>query len=302
MKTFKNLFLSVAACALFLVLTGAGTLRAQAATNYCIYPVNGEWKYSVGDYAANAGTYALSGLPSVIKDGDTVAVLGTSTNKEVSVNVTLARVDYVGTSGLVLYTKGIAECNVTSGSAVAVHGGVEQAKVYGTAAVTFYDDVQELSLPVDAGLQPTCNINCLGTVAHALKTEADANNFHVYNVQKGRLDIQNGVLRTDAKYYATTPSATNASSEASKWAPVFNAVYYASVYPDLKAAFGYDESALLKHFLTYGMKEGRQATAGFNVQAYKARYEDLQKAFGDDLSLYYRHYVEFGKAEKRSAT
>ena len=84
------------------------------------------------------------------------------------------------------------------------------------------------------------------------------------------------------------------------YAPVFDAAYYAGRYPDLMAAFGGDEAALFRHFIDFGMKEGRQACGLFNVWAYRERYPDSQEAFGADLPLYYRHYLQFGREEKRS--
>lgn len=82
---------------------------------------------------------------------------------------------------------------------------------------------------------------------------------------------------------------------------VFDPSYYSSRYPDLKAAFGTDESKLLAHFISNGMSEGRQAIKTFDVQYYKNKYPDLQKAFGNDLKQYYIHYIEHGYAEKRQA-
>lgn len=43
-----------------------------------------------------------------------------------------------------------------------------------------------------------------------------------------------------------------------EYSAVFDAAYYADRYPDLKTAFGNDDSALLQHFIQYGMAEGRQ--------------------------------------------
>lgn len=82
---------------------------------------------------------------------------------------------------------------------------------------------------------------------------------------------------------------------------VFNAQYYSSKYPDLKAAFGTNEAALLAHFTVYGMNEGRQAISTFNVQYYKSKYPDLQKVFGNNLKAYYLHYIEYGYKEGREA-
>lgn len=90
-----------------------------------------------------------------------------------------------------------------------------------------------------------------------------------------------------------------APANAADYAAVFDYTYYLNCYPDLQAVIGADEAALLNHFLTCGMAEGRQGCAEFNVQYYKERYVDLQAAFGDNLPAYYMHYMTCGKAEGR---
>ena len=85
------------------------------------------------------------------------------------------------------------------------------------------------------------------------------------------------------------------------YASVFNASYYLNRYPDLKATFGSDEIAALRHFVNYGMREGRQASADFSVQVYMARYADLANAFGNNLPEYYYHYISLGESEHRAA-
>lgn len=86
------------------------------------------------------------------------------------------------------------------------------------------------------------------------------------------------------------------------YSAVFDAAHYANRYPDLKAAFGNDESALLQHFIQYGMAEGRQGSSQFDVYSYKNLYPDLRAAFGNNLKSYYMHYISSGKAEGRKAT
>lgn len=86
------------------------------------------------------------------------------------------------------------------------------------------------------------------------------------------------------------------------YSAVFDATYYANRYPDLKAAFGNDESVLLQHFIQYGMAEGRQGSSQFDVYSYKNLYPDLRAAFGNNLKSYYMHYISSGKAEGRKAT
>lgn len=85
------------------------------------------------------------------------------------------------------------------------------------------------------------------------------------------------------------------------YSAVFDATYYSNHYSDMKRFYGDDANALLKHFITYGMKEGRQGNEEFNVFAYKLNYKDLRDAFGDDLVQYYMHYINTGKAEGRIA-
>ena len=90
-----------------------------------------------------------------------------------------------------------------------------------------------------------------------------------------------------------------AAGQAAMYASIFDAKFYAQKYPDLVAALGTDENALLAHFLTNGMIEGRQGCAEFNVQFYMAKYPDLRAAYGDQLPFYYMHYMSSGKLEGR---
>lgn len=84
------------------------------------------------------------------------------------------------------------------------------------------------------------------------------------------------------------------------YANVYDFCYYTKRYPDIMAAYSNDPAGALRHFLNYGMKEGRQAESSFNVNIYRSRYADLRAAFGSDLTLYFRHYLQHGKSEGRS--
>lgn len=85
------------------------------------------------------------------------------------------------------------------------------------------------------------------------------------------------------------------------YSSVFNYDYYKGKYADLRKAFGNDFRAYIKHFVTNGMKEGRQASEEFNLEVYKSKYEDLRKAFGSNNKSYYMHYITNGKKEGRVA-
>lgn len=97
-----------------------------------------------------------------------------------------------------------------------------------------------------------------------------------------------------------TKAATQ--SERNAYRAVFDADYYYNTYPDVAAAIGNNTEALLNHFVTFGVGEGRSASAEFNPQAYRARYADLQQAFGNDMAAYCRHYVNYGKQEGRNGS
>ncbi|MBQ9233607.1 MAG: hypothetical protein IJ167_06185 [Lachnospiraceae bacterium] len=85
------------------------------------------------------------------------------------------------------------------------------------------------------------------------------------------------------------------------YSPIYNYNYYINKYSDIKRAFGGNPDGALKHFVTYGMNEGRQASENFNVTYYKNRYVDLRNAYGLNLKSYYMHYINNGRKEGRDA-
>ena len=110
--------------------------------------------------------------------------------------------------------------------------------------------------------------------------------------------------KVEAPKPAPAPTPTPTPANKFMWngldcALIFNPAYYSNKYADLKRAFGLDEVKLFNHFITYGMRECRQATATFDVVAYKNYYADLRNAFGDNMPLYYKHYLEWGYKENR---
>lgn len=84
------------------------------------------------------------------------------------------------------------------------------------------------------------------------------------------------------------------------YSSVYDFSYYISRYRDLQAAFGNNPDAAIKHFVNFGMKEGRRGNASFDLKGYAYRYPDLRRAYGNDYKRYYMHYITFGKREGRS--
>lgn len=103
-------------------------------------------------------------------------------------------------------------------------------------------------------------------------------------IATGTTSIQNCVTKYNGKDYSA----------------VYNGTYYASKYSDIHNTFKLDDVAMLKHFINYGMKEGRQGKTTFNVSNYRNRYADLRNAFGNDLTKYYLHYINYGVREGRN--
>lgn len=83
---------------------------------------------------------------------------------------------------------------------------------------------------------------------------------------------------------------------------VFDYIYYADKYPDLKAAFGYNKQKLWEHWATYGKKEARSPSSLYDPIYYRSKYSDLQRAFGNDFVSLYNHFVKYGISEERQGS
>lgn len=82
---------------------------------------------------------------------------------------------------------------------------------------------------------------------------------------------------------------------------IFNARLYADRYPDLKKAYGYNEAALKKHYIDFGIQEEREYTPGcrFNALRYAELNPDLKRAFGFDSRRLLNHFKQYGINEAR---
>ncbi|MFV3126001.1 hypothetical protein [Niveispirillum sp. KHB5.9] len=100
-----------------------------------------------------------------------------------------------------------------------------------------------------------------------------------------------GAFTSGAAHWAAYGKAEGRSPSA-----FFDADYYAGHNPDLAAAFGSNDAALLDHWLRLGMSEGRAASPFFNPQAYLTLNPDVAAA-GVNPVL---HYLAYGIAENRA--
>ncbi len=81
---------------------------------------------------------------------------------------------------------------------------------------------------------------------------------------------------------------------------VFDSKYYYDNYPDLQTAIGYNENALLNHFMENGIKEGRRASTTFDIDFYLNQNADLKAAFGTDRKAAMEHFLALGYKEVRA--
>lgn len=141
--------------------------------------------------------------------------------------------------------------------------------------------------------------------------------FDVNAYKKRYVDLRNAFGTEDKSYYmhyiqygkaegrvATGDSEWIGSAfvyEGVNYTGVYDYAYYIAQNPDVYAAFGENDILVLKHFVEYGMEEGRTASAEFNVQKYSESYGDLKEAFGNDYKSYYLHYLQYGRQEGRQA-
>ncbi len=86
----------------------------------------------------------------------------------------------------------------------------------------------------------------------------------------------------------TEVSSTNAKVPSLR--SLFSATYYPEHNPDVKAAYGDNENLLYRHYLYYGLNEGRDISPILDVRAYRAGNPDLDAAFGDDWKAYVVHF------------
>lgn len=119
------------------------------------------------------------------------------------------------------------------------------------------------------------------------------------NKKLGAYTENTGISNNTSGFQTSYGSTQRYTYQGLDYSLVFDPTYYSNTYQDLKNAFGTNATNLFNHFCTYGMKEGRIASASFNVNKYKEYYEDLRNAFGNNLPLYYKHYITYGQNEKR---
>ena len=192
-----------------------------------------------------------------------------------------------------------------------IYNGIDYSDVYDfNYYINRYSDIKRLFEYDDEGA-----LRHFVTYGMREKRQASAN-FNVDSYAMRYTDLRRAYKNNMVSYYmhyikygkkeqriaVGTPPASRGITTYNgvDYSPIYNYGYYVSRYPDIKKVFGYDEEAVLQHFIHYGMSEGRQGSEAFNVTNYKNRYADLRSAYGSKLKNYYMHYINYGVKEHRN--
>lgn len=82
----------------------------------------------------------------------------------------------------------------------------------------------------------------------------------------------------------------------------FDPKFYLAQYGDLQNAFGDDYVAARRHYLEYGINEGRKTSFVFDPVYYVTNYQDLMNAFGSNYKAITTHFLVYGINEGRQAS
>jgi len=234
MKRIKTLLFMLAAAAFMILLPESASLKAEAAEakNYAVKFLpdqnkgKGEWRWQEGsEFDEEKGHREMYYLLEQLQEGDKVAVYNESDGNAVLDlgSVKLGVLTICHPKLAIVHTGGISECQILNSSVCSISGDIDHAYVYDVTAVTFTGNVTELeaiSTAKDDSFHSV--IGCHGEVAHYKAYAEYANRtFHnIYNVQKGKLLVEDGSLKTQDNYYSTTPPAASVPQVTT--APVVN--------------------------------------------------------------------------------
>lgn len=317
MKKFKTFITMLAAIAAMILLPGVFSLKASAAEHATYHvkydPDLGGWYVLTAAEAEENSTASPKSMQffyNNVRCGDAVVVSCYYDNApQLDLGSTRLRNVTILPDGCFVMIKsaGIADLFVLANNTCSISAPVINAYVYDPSVVNFNSNVKDILLNVDA-TSSSSSMAGLGTV-ESLKVHFTYNNtsYTLYDFKKGTFYFAEGTLQTTVYNFSTVPSASpfqipvTAQSSITTLKDLFDEHYYADTYADLKAVYGYNREALWMHYITCGIKEGRNMNPLLNVTNYRLRYLDLNAAFGDNWDAYVTHYLTLGVKEGRDS-
>lgn len=216
MKLLKRIFATALAVALIAFVPSAqkATVRAEGPVTYTVKYVSAlsEWrvqKLAVWDDGRENG--AISFLYNNVKDGDSVVVIGGSGSPnftdDLKIDAKLANLTlYEVTGGIIVYAnKTITDIYVLKGSEASLHGSYDNVYVYDNSSANINNNVKYVQVSKESSM--TMNVTAVGTVDRCQIDDRGNVIKTMYNVKANSLRIVNGVDKTDASAYSTTPGA-----------------------------------------------------------------------------------------------
>ena len=171
------------------------------------------------------------------------------------------------------------------------NGGGQNNNLNGTYEKTMY-------------VKETVNFRSAPTLNARIITQVRANDpVYVYQITDGWAECDygntHGFIDADFLIFnspapAPTPTPAPVQDDVSwarkyDWSTVYNFNDYMSLNPDVRAAYGNNQDAAFRHFIIYGMNEGRQAKGNWNILSYALSHPDLVDRFGSNYRAYYEH-------------
>lgn len=121
--------------------------------------------------------------------------------------------------------------------------------------------------------------------------------IYAYSTAEGGNETLHNVL------YGNTPDVVKLPQEYAAIEELcFDPVFYADVNTDARYIYGYDEAALYYHWVTFGIKEGRNSSPAFDVKYYLKTNTDIKNAYGMDYMAAYQHFLTNGCKEYRNSS
>lgn len=82
-------------------------------------------------------------------------------------------------------------------------------------------------------------------------------------------------------------------------AALLDPAFYLDTYADVRTATRGIPQLALAHWLSHGIREGRQPSKVFDLRSYLARHPDLKRSFGNDYTAAMNHWMAHGAREGR---
>ena len=223
MKKLKKIVTLLTLAAVCLTAPAFGKITAKAAepNTYVLNfsPSKGEWRFKpASSWSEEVQDRELYYMMQEIKDGDYIVVQNDVDCNPLNLNVPVRLGNLTIKNSVktpVITAKGYDNVYVLDGTTAAINGDVSHAYVYGDAKANFnsnVDTLEMIGLTDDKSNNLHATINGVGTVNHLIaKDNRDQSVFYeAYSFAAGKLAIEDGSLKTEAKYYSTTAPAAAA--------------------------------------------------------------------------------------------